>query len=298
MSLNVERKPCWKLSIILTILLLLLSSMYAVISKNPQIIPNMMKTNCPTEVSGKTNNPEFNGEVLNGVWKMRNQLSQQLNEMSRTVGRLQCENSNKETSNKGGWCKDTSYEDSGSHLTDKALIPTLSSFLRGKKVASFGDGPGAYKREILKLGQVKSYDAYDGAPFCEETSEGRVKFMDLTIPQYGIPLYDWILSLEVAEHIPKRYESVYLDNIFRHARAGIILSWATRNQGGTGHINEQSPQYVLDIMEKNGFYRDEKSSKQLRKSSTLWWLAKNTNVYRRISYKQFEENNTIFKWYL
>lgn len=91
MSLNVERKPCWKLSIILTMILLLLSSMYAVITKNPQIIPNMMKTNCPTEVSWKTNNLECNGEILNDVWKMRNQLSQQLNEMSRTVGRLQCE---------------------------------------------------------------------------------------------------------------------------------------------------------------------------------------------------------------
>jgi hypothetical protein len=50
-------------------------------------------------------------------------------------------------------------------------------------------------------------------PYCEETSEGRVKFLDLTIPQYGIPLYDWIISLEVAEHIPTKYENIYLDNI-------------------------------------------------------------------------------------
>jgi tryptophanyl-tRNA synthetase len=41
--------------------------------------------------------------------------------------------------------------------------------------------------------------------------------MDLSIPQYGIRQYDWIISLEVAEHIPKKYEAVYLDNIFRHA---------------------------------------------------------------------------------
>ena len=35
---------------------------------------------------------------------------------------------------------------------------------------SFGDGPGVYKREIEKLGHVKLYDAFDGAPYCEETS--------------------------------------------------------------------------------------------------------------------------------
>jgi len=39
-------------------------------------------------------------------------------------------------------------------------------------VASFGDRPGAYKREIEKLGHVKLYDAFDGAPYCEETSGG------------------------------------------------------------------------------------------------------------------------------
>jgi 2-polyprenyl-3-methyl-5-hydroxy-6-metoxy-1,4-benzoquinol methylase len=45
---------------------------------------------------------------------------------------------------------------------------------------------------------------FNGAPYCEETSDGRVRFMDLTIPQFGIRQYDWIISLEVAEHIPEK----------------------------------------------------------------------------------------------
>jgi hypothetical protein len=69
-------------------------------------------------------------------------------------------------------------------------------------VARFGDRPGAYKRKIEKLGNAMLLDAFDGAPYCEETSHGRVRFMDLTILQYGIRQYDWIISLEVAEHIP------------------------------------------------------------------------------------------------
>jgi 2-polyprenyl-3-methyl-5-hydroxy-6-metoxy-1,4-benzoquinol methylase len=32
-----------------------------------------------------------------------------------------------------------------------------------------------------------------------------------TIQQYGIRQYDWIISLEVAEHIPEKYEDVYLE---------------------------------------------------------------------------------------
>ena len=43
------------------------------------------------------------------------------------------------------------------------------------------------------------YEAYDGAPFAESVSSGNVKFLDLSVPQFGIPIYDWIINLEVAE---------------------------------------------------------------------------------------------------
>jgi tryptophanyl-tRNA synthetase len=75
--------------------------------------------------------------------------------------------------------------------------------------------------------------------------------MDLTIPQYGIRQYDWIISLEVAEHIPEKYEAVYLDNIFRHAKEGIILSWAVPGKGGLSHINNKPIEYVTKVMPTN-----------------------------------------------
>jgi len=63
-------------------------------------------------------------------------------------------------------------------------------------------------------GLVRRYDGFDGSPYSEDISKGRVTFMDLSLPQYGLSLYDWVISLEVAEHIPARYEHIYLDNIF------------------------------------------------------------------------------------
>ena len=101
-----------------------------------------------------------------------------------------------------------------------------------KYVASFGDGPGRYKQLLSDSGKLSGYDAYDGAPYCDITSEGRVRFLDLTLPQYGLPLYDWVMSLEVAEHIPADFQAVYVDNINRHAKEGIVLSWARPGQGG------------------------------------------------------------------
>ena len=157
----------------------------------------------------------------------------------------------------------------------------MSKLLSDKTVASFGDGPRVYKREIDKLGHVKLHDPFDGAPYCEETSHGRVRTMDLSIPQYGILQYDWIISLEVAEHIPEKYEAVYLDNIFRHAKEGIILSWAVPGQGGLSHINNKPIEYVSKVMRENGFQRHAGKSLKLQASASLSWIKSNINVYIR-----------------
>ena len=150
-------------------------------------------------------------------------------------------------------------------------------------MASFGDGPGRYKQLLLETGKLKGYDAYDGAPFTEDTSEGRVTFLDLTLPQYGLPVYDWIMSLEVAEHIPKQFESMFIDNIARHAKEGVVLSWAVPGQGGHSHVNNRPFEYVVSIMEQQGFKHVESESENLKKAATLGWLRRNTNVYRRSS---------------
>ena len=73
-----------------------------------------------------------------------------------------------------------------------ALISNL-----GKRVASFGDGPGLYKKRLLELGQVALYDAFDGAPYAESSTEGRCHFLDLSVPVYHLEdKYDWIVSTE------------------------------------------------------------------------------------------------------
>ena len=76
----------------------------------------------------------------------------------------------------------------------------------GKHVGSFGDGPGEYKRLLDETGTLASYTAYDGSPFASENSQGRVSHLDFTIDAFGLPAFDWVLSLEVAEHIPAEFE--------------------------------------------------------------------------------------------
>lgn len=209
--------------------------------------------------------------------KINNDLSIKLNNAYQIIGKLNCKLKDDITTS-GGWCSTASNTE---HRADEKFAIGLSDFLKNKHVASFGDGPGYYKQKLLELGQVLSYDAFDGAPFADEATKGLVKFLDLSVPIYHLKVYDWVLSIEVAEHIPKEFESIYLDNLARHARYGIIISWATEGQDGYSHINGRNFTYVKPVIESRNFSHDLESSKKLQSSAEFWWLKQNLNVFRR-----------------
>lgn len=76
-----------------------------------------------------------------------------------------------DTSSTGGWCNN--YVHSG-HATDRSLAAALSTLLIGKKVIGLGDGPGEYKKLLLASGNVREYDAFDGAPNIARITNGQV----------------------------------------------------------------------------------------------------------------------------
>merc|ERR1711959_250741 len=57
---------------------------------------------------------------------------------------------------------------------------------------------------------------------------------------------DWVVSIEVGEHIEKAKEQAFLDNLATVARRGVILSWGVPGQTGYGHVNCQSNEYVVE----------------------------------------------------
>ena len=107
--------------------------------------------------------------------------------------------------------------------------------------------------------------------------------MDLTLPQYWLPRYDWVLSMEVLEHIPAQFETTVLDNIDRAAGHGVVLSWAVPGQDGFHHVSNRSPTYVEQTMLNRGFTMDLNTSLALRNTATLSWLRRNIMVFIRRS---------------
>ncbi|XP_067672911.1 uncharacterized protein [Haliotis asinina] len=222
--------------------------------------------------------------IADQLRKQRTKLSEMLNNARRELAVMSCEmvemtSKSHKTSVAvtGGWCKSTG----GQHRCDKRLAVQLSHLFQNQTVASFGDGPGDYKKFLDATHQLRAYDAYDGAPYGRETSGGVVQFADLTVPLYGLPLYDWVISLEVAEHIPARYEDVYFDNVVRHARKGVVLSWAVPGQKGVQHVNNRPLEYVQNLFLSKGFDTDIVASKKLQRKAGFPWLKQNIYVYRR-----------------
>ena len=128
---------------------------------------------------------------------------------------------------------------------------------------------------------MKRYDAYDGAPFSEETTGGAVHYLDLAVPQLWLERYDWVVCLEVIEHIPVEFESTVLDNVIRPATLGIVLSWALPTQPGANHVNARPGEYVENELRRRGLTLDSDATQRLRNGSELSWFQQNIVVYRK-----------------
>ncbi len=76
-------------------------------------------------------------------------LSLLLNQVMNKIGKLSCKLSD-DVSERGGWCSQISGKNSTQHITDVKLAIALSKYLSGKRVASFGDGPGKKKLFLIQ----------------------------------------------------------------------------------------------------------------------------------------------------
>ncbi|KAL7539051.1 hypothetical protein ACHAXR_009004 [Thalassiosira sp. AJA248-18] len=91
---------------------------------------------------------------------------------------------------------------------------------------------------------------------------------------------DWVVSIEVGEHIDKVDEDTFIENLVRLSKRGVVLSWAVEGQGGHQHINCQNNIHIIRQMESRGMsYNEEQSLKFRRSVSELPWLKKTLMVF-------------------
>jgi cyclopropane fatty-acyl-phospholipid synthase-like methyltransferase len=162
------------------------------------------------------------------------------------------------------------------HLFDNSLANELLSLFKNlkiKNILDLGCGTGDYTKFFISNGIV--CDGYDGNPNTPEVSDGVCGVINLAHPIDLGNKFDCVLSLEVGEHLPKEYEDIFIQNLDKHSTGLIIISWAIPGQGGGGHFNEQSNEYITEKFIKLGYVRNYDMEAPLRRSPKYHWF-KNT----------------------
>jgi|TARA_R110002126_G_scaffold14817_2_gene61658 2-polyprenyl-3-methyl-5-hydroxy-6-metoxy-1,4-benzoquinol methylase len=166
------------------------------------------------------------------------------------------------------------------HKIDNGLMDALPQmFEENSTVVDFGCGNADYVKHLHNNGF--KVEAYDGNPNTPEMTDSLGKVLDLSKEFDLGKTFDYVVSLEVAEHIPKKFQDVYVNNLIKHTDSYLIISWALDGQGGDGHVNEQNEDYVLNLFDKLGMTYHQDISQILRDVAKLGWFKKTIYVFTK-----------------
>tara|TARA_B100001989_G_C24550031_1_gene473758 strand:+ start:443 stop:1087 length:645 start_codon:yes stop_codon:yes gene_type:complete len=195
----------------------------------------------------------------------------------------------------GGWCLRkpvrvpknspgvTQFLPPHHNVADQGVVKFLVDLLKnGETINDFGAGVGQLVTEVKHHLPKLVYGAFDGAGNVEKITNGNVSFADLTVP-LSLPRRDYVISLEVGEHISSKNEYMFVRNLHAHNCRGILLSWAKLHQGGHHHVNDHSRHYVTSLFTDLGYRLDNNATKWLRKNGMFWWMRENMYMFRRNS---------------
>lgn len=127
-----------------------------------------------------------------------------------------------------------------------------------KSVVDFGCSIGTYLEYFLSVGcEIRGFEyCLDECKAQIEKVENLSEFISFGDVSKEIKLdrkYEVSLSTEVAEHIPEERSDFLVDNLCSSAENYIIFTAAKKDQGGTGHINCQYPEYWLEKFKQRGW---------------------------------------------
>lgn len=179
------------------------------------------------------------------------------------------------------------YINQGSTDSAGVVIPALLGLLPGSigSVLDVGCGAGAWlsvwKRFGARVAGVDGDYVNRQALLIEDE-----EFFPADLAE-GFTLnekFDLVQSLEVAEHLPSRSATGFVESLCRHADI-VMFSAAPPGQGGENHVNEQPYDYWRKQFQRQGFDMYDPLRLAVRgKMEVKPWYRYNTFVYvRRIS---------------
>jgi SAM-dependent methyltransferase len=160
------------------------------------------------------------------------------------------------------------------------IVPLVLHLIRPRSVVDVGCGTGAWLATFARHG-VADYLGVDGFTPAGLLEIPRDRFLaaDLTRPLTLGREFDLAVSLEVAEHLPGSAAGTIVESLTRLAPA-VLFSAAIPGQGGTGHLNEQWPDYWARLFADHGFGPvDALRPRIWHEEHVEFWYAQNTMLY-------------------
>jgi hypothetical protein len=169
-----------------------------------------------------------------------------------------------------------------------SVAEALRRHFAGQSVYDFGAGLGWHGQygQVLTRNSTDIdlapalYTAYDAAANVEEVTDGVVTWLDLT-SRVDLGPRDWVLGIEVGEHIHAEHEDTFILNLHRHNTRGIVLSWATEGEAGRFHVNPRSNEYIKSKFAALGYANDLELENELRQGASPSCFKNTIMVFKR-----------------
>ena len=131
----------------------------------------------------------------------------------------------------------------------REILPFIFQLIQPASVVDVGCGTGEWLSVCQELGlkDIQGLDFHAG----DLLKIPKTSFQQLDLgKKFALERpYDLAISLEVGEHLPAEAAEGFVGSITRLAPV-VLFSAAIPSQGGTGHVNEQWPDYWAALFEK------------------------------------------------
>lgn len=136
----------------------------------------------------------------------------------------------------------------------KTIIPLVLELVPAQSVIDLGCGVGTWLSVYQQLGvqQVYGVESMEVKKQLLQIPEDCFEHKDLTQPYRIDRRFDLAMTLEVAEHLPETSASGFVDSLV-HLAPVVLFSAAIPHQGGVHHVNEQWPQYWVDLFAQHDY---------------------------------------------
>jgi SAM-dependent methyltransferase len=168
-----------------------------------------------------------------------------------------------------------------SYASAQRIAPLVLAIVPAHSMLDVGCGPGHFLRAFREVG-VKEITGIDGDHVPRDLLVIESKHFITCDLSQGFDLecrYDFVLSLEVAEHLPPASAESFIVSLVRHAPV-VVFSAAIPFQGGTAHLNEQWPSYWAQLFARHGYRPYDILRPSIwRDGQVAWWYRQNILLF-------------------